>query len=278
VQSEHTALGKALLLIPSQGVAMTTTTAPSAPSQNPFASVTTLGNLLSYHEKRVVSSQGRMKIANVSLVFGIALFVFGGILMLQDNGNALCLVLPGVAFVGLGLLGWWDARQSRDLRVGIFEQGIALSEKQGLQSMRWEEVARAFQILTREGNTTIIRHGYRLENASGQKLWWNDDVSNAPHAWELVRRHLYPRLMQSISTAFNRGDTVAFGELSANRDGLSQKNKLIPWAGIEDVQVANGTLTIKGEQNGKKEEFRTLWSVTPNADLLLNLIEQMRGK
>lgn len=257
---------------------MTTTTAPSASTQNPFASVTTLGKLLSYHEQRAQSSGGRRKIANATLIFGIALLVFGGILMLQENGNAMCLVLPGVGLIGLGLLGFWDAKSTADMKVAIFEEGIAASEKQAIKMLRWEEVARAFQILTRQGNTDIIRHGYRLESANGQTVWWNDDVSNAAQAWESVRRQVYPRLMQGISATFNRGEPVTFGEFSAQRDGLTQGKKSMPWTGIRDVTVTNGILVIKGETNGKKEEFRTMWATVPNADLLVNLVEQMRPK
>jgi len=256
----------------------TTTATSSAPAQNPFASVTTLGNLLSYHEQRVQSSQGRLKIANATLVFGIALLIFGGFLMLQENGNALCLGLPGVGLLGLGLLGVWDAKRTSDMKVAIFEAGIAASEKQAVKTLRWDEVARAFQILTRQGNTDIIRHGYRLESATGQTVWWNDDVSNAAQAWEVVRRQIYPRLMQGISATFNRGEPVAFGEFSANRDGLTHNKKSLSWAGIRDIHVINGLLTIKGETNGKKEELRAMWATIPNADLLLNFVEQMRPK
>lgn len=259
---------------------MTTTTssAPSAPAPNPFASITTLGKLLSYHEQRVQSSGGRRKIAYATLIFGIALLAFGGILMLQENGNAMCLVLPGAGLIGLGLLGFWDASSTKDMKVAIFEEGIAASEKKAMKTLRWEEVARAFQILTRQGNTDIIRHGYRLESANGQTVWWNDDVSNAAQAWEAVRRQVYPRLMQTISATFNHGEPVTFGEFSAQRDGLSQGKKSMPWMGIREVSVANGILVIKGDSNGKKEEFRTMWATVPNADLLLNLVEQMRPK
>jgi hypothetical protein len=255
-----------------------TTTTPTTSTPNHFSSVTTLGKPLSYHEQRVQSSQGRLKVANATLVFGAALLVFGGFLMLQENGNALCLVLPGVGLLGLGLLGWWDAKSTPDLRMAIFEEGVAVSEKQALKMMRWEEVDRAFQILTRRGNTDIIQHGYRLENGKGHTIWWNDDVSHAAQAWEAVRREVYSRLLQRMTPEFNRGDTVSFGEFSVNHEGVTQGKKSLAWSTLREVQITNGLLTVKGETNGKKEELRAMWATIPNAELLLKFIEQMRPK
>lgn len=254
------------------------TSMTSTPSTtHPFTSVTTLGDMVSYHEQRVQSSQGRLKLAQGALVFGMALLVYGLILVAQNNGNAMCLVLPGIGILGLGLLGWWDAKSTPDLKVAVFDAGIATTEKNKIQTMRWEEVERTYQILTRRNNTDIIQHGYRLEGANGQKVWWNDDVTTAAHVWEAMRRQVYPRLLHTLSTAFSRGDTILFGDFTANREGLTHNKKTVAWAAIRDVNVANGILTVKGERQGKQEELKTMWATIPNAELLLNLIEQQRG-
>lgn len=254
----------------------TATTTPSATTPTPFGEVTTLGKPLSYHEQRVQNSQGRRKVANATMIFGVALLVFGGILMLQANGNALCLVLPGVGLLGLGLLGLWDAKNTADLRLAIFEQGIATSEKGRLQTMQWEEIDRCYQILTRRGTTDIIQHGYRLEGANGQKIWWNDDVSHAAQAWESVRRELYPRLVQRMRGALNRGESIAYGEFTVHPTGLTLGKQNLLWGEIEQVNLANGMLTIRGLQQGKKVEMRGMWATIPNGELMLDFVERLR--
>lgn len=232
-------------------------------SISPFQSVIGLGQLKAEY---VPAGRGRW----VSIITALILLaVAGGLVLLAlymaydtylNRGLikiaetiALPLIFAVIAFLlGAGILfGVW---QNWTLAAALYENGVALNTRKGLQQVAWADVNSVWQAVTKHytnGVYTGTTHIYTVQTNTGQKLVFNDSLGKGVE--ELGRgiqagaaSALFPRYWQALQN----GQKLQFGPLALDKQNLYSGKKELPWSQIPSVKIDRGQISIKKEGKG----------------------------
>ena len=155
----------------------------------------------------------------------------------------------GLVLLSAGVRGVQRIRKTKGVRVFCFEDGLARVQGESVAVLRWEDVA----IVQRASLTTSERGKMQparkliLTGRDGAALELDDSLSDLRTLRELVEQHTLAYLFPPILDAYERGEAVSFGKLSVSREGVHSGRKTLPWSECEDVEAAQGHLTIKAQ-------------------------------
>lgn len=228
---------------------------------SPFQSVIGLGPL-----KSEFSNKGRGRWFNV--VFGLLLVAAGpGLALLAaylgynayntrgltrvDDAMILPLCLAAAAFVS-GVVVLFSAWRSAPVAAALYEHGVALNTRKGLQQLAWTDIEAVWQAVTRHytnGIYTGTTHVYTVRAKNGDKLVFDDRLGKqVEQLGQAIQRgatnHLYPQYTQALEN----GQRLTFGPLALDRHKLYAGKKELPWQEIKAVKIAKGSIAVKREK------------------------------
>ncbi len=193
--------------------------------------------------------------------------------LLPALGAVLLLVLA-VEVLVVALRRWRKA-------VVIYEQGLAVCNRDGLAFFRWGEIASlrvgSFQ-RTFSGIPISTVRQVALAAADGRRIAFDGDIHGVDDALEKIRLRLLPILYERFEPGFQSGQTFAFGPIELHKDqGMILKKKPLPWSTLQKAAVDQGVLHLAvGETDGKLKEIRVPVDEIPNLDLLMVFIRQSK--
>ncbi|NWG20189.1 MAG: hypothetical protein HXY39_07650 [Chloroflexi bacterium] len=235
------------------------------------------GALISDHPQAVVGSRGRMIQSYVALGIGVVLMIAGLIaflVMAEAAGQQalICLGFAGFCALGLGLVGFFDARNTRDMSLKLYEHGLHYADKSGQKTWGWEEIDAIFHYQTINPQTRFVRHSYKVVHRSGDSIFFYDHVRNAAAAYETIRQKIYPLLLPRLQATYAAGQPVAFGMVAVEPAGLRVKGKSIPWNEIAGIHVSGGSLIIERPDGGWFNDLDVPVGNVANVELLLQFV------
>lgn len=232
-------------------------------TNSPFQSVIGLGQL-----KAEYTPAGRGRWVSIITAL-ILLAIAGGLVLLAlymaydtyvNRGLikiaetvALPLIFVVICF-GLGAAILFSVWQNWTLAAALYENGVALNTRKGVQQVAWADVNAVWQAVTKHytnGVYTGTTHIYTVQSNTGEKLVFNDSLGKGVE--ELGRAiqtgaaaALFPRYWQALQN----GQKLQFGPLALDKTNLYSGKKELPWAQIPSIKIEKGNISVKKDGKG----------------------------
>jgi hypothetical protein len=197
-----------------------------------YLSLTSLGSQRGYYPVRKIYRLGSL-ILFILFLAGSAFFVVSGIyetiLATRLHGPAMIddkladpLVFASILLMA-GSLAGWNTYNLWNKGVMVFETGFTWRDRKGIQVWRWEELVSITSAITRHytiGIYTGTTRVYTLYLRRHQCLRLSDCFSRVEQLAQELDRNTFPLLYGSSAECYNAGQTVTFGPLAINTEGM----------------------------------------------------------
>ena len=254
-----------------------------------FGQVVGLGMGRGYHPATRWNRWGNLVIslllvgaAGVVLLMGI----YNTYVAVQKHGPAMIDdKLPGpliiaVIMFALGMLAGWGAFSNWRKGVMLYERGFAYNDRKGLQTWHWEDVVSLTSAITRHytnGIYTHTTHIYVLTNRQNQKLRLADSIVKVEELAKTIEASIYPLLYAPAADQYNSGQTVVFGPLSINKQGITIYKKTYPWTDVKEVSIQRGMVKVAKKDGGWFSGASASAAAIPNLRVFLTMVQQVVG-
>jgi len=261
---------------------------PHFPKEFP-SRVPGLGAPKRYFPVRNVNRTGALIISLMLLAVSLLVFLYGlyvTFLAYQMHGPvtiddklivpllvAFALLLPGLAAGWMAYRNWYKA-------AAVYEGGIAIRDRNGIQSWRWEEIVSLTAAVTRRhfiGIVTGTTHVYRLFNRQNQRFVFRDIYSNVEELAKAIQDVVFPGLYEQSARQYNSGRKLNFGPVAISKSGIQFGKRTIPWSEVQQVSIQRGILKVAKRGGGWFGRSSASASAIPNLNVLLNIINQVVG-
>ena len=231
-----------------------------------------------------------VKMTRMTLVAGLCGLVLAGgfgffayeMITAPTNANDVSNSYFMMGIGALGLLGalycFFYPQLYRSWRVYVFSEGFAFTRGGKLDALRWEQVdSMLFSIVKRymNGIYTGTQHKYTIRGIDGRQFVLNDRITNVEQLGDSLSAMVTRVKLPEVIAAFKAGETITFGPLSVNQQGVSNSKELIAWEQIKEFRVNGGIVTVKKE--GKWLNWSSVQVANiPNFFIFLALVSAIR--
>ncbi|MBZ0283065.1 MAG: hypothetical protein K8L97_20170 [Anaerolineae bacterium] len=144
----------------------------------------------------------------------------------------------------------------------IYEDGIAHIDGDKKRAFRWSD----FTDLNYQHNVMVHRYygipiakytTYDLKlMADGKKLIsLTKNYSRFEDAGRVILNYVVPLILERHYAAYKRGETVQYGNIEVNREGIKQGRKSISWREIDGWKVENNFIILDRRDSNKTVRF-----------------------
>lgn len=183
------------------------------------------------------------------------------VLFLAAAALPLTLWLLVAWWVGLILIAGYAVALTVVLRKPVkhvyeFRAGVVAPVKQGLDAVRWDEVACVYQSVTQHfvnGVYGSTGHSYRLVIGQNRHVSFHGSVdeqkpdkslTDIDELGETVLREIPPRHLQTAADTLNRGGEVPFDKITITPAALITPAGLTPWQEVRDLAAGGGHVAV----------------------------------
>lgn len=214
-------------------------------------------------------------LAPLLIVAGLALeIILIGVLHVHQHE----LLLLGVVLVLSGVMLVVRAFRNRGLRVLVFPEGLVRFHRGQAQAFCWEEINLVWQ--KKSSDAHWVGRAWQgaltltVQTVDGRRMSFDDSLPRLAELDQIIRRETLPYIWPQTRAPFDAGQTLTFGKLALNRQGLSYGKETFRWSDLQKVKIDGAQLFIY--KKGKWMHSRNITvSEIPNFHVLLSLIEQM---
>jgi hypothetical protein len=194
----------------------------------------------------------------------------------DPNWVALGLSLLCFGVAAASVFNWW---KNRGAYIQIYSGGLARIQGAKVQEVRWDDIRAVWQSITkhyRNGIYTGTTYLYTVQTADNRQMKFSNEFKGIEQLGQLIQTEATNRLFPRMIAAYNAGQPVPFGDFTISKDGISHKNKNLPWSEIEGAQINNGYVTFK--KQGKWFNWANVpVAAIPNLIVFLSLIDHVVG-
>jgi hypothetical protein len=183
--------------------------------------------------------------------------------------------------VGVGAIVWLLRRPGRPRRpppgvIELHEEGLLLRVGETTTAMRFDEVKTVTSEHELHRRSLVRTEKHRVEARDGRVIEFGTGWRLPRDLHDAIMLRTLPRLRTEALRAFDAGETVRFGPLALDEEGiLPDKQPLLPWSEAARVTVENGAIclwkTDTWEKKGKLYDSTDVARV-PNAYVLVEMI------
>jgi hypothetical protein len=165
--------------------------------------------------------------------------------------------------------------------VYVFEHGFIQADNTGpLVEMRWDAVGSVLQRITKtytNGIYTGTQYLYTLTRSDGLRLKLTGWYKGIAQLGQTIAREVTRVQLPPAFAAVQRGQTIAFGDLTVNAAGIAAAGKgAVPWSEIQAVQIARGYVSVRRSGRWLAWSGQPA-SKIPNLFVFLTLADQLRA-
>ncbi len=254
-----------------------------------FQSVMGLGAPIRYFPVKKFNRWGNLVIAILLFISAAVITAYGiydALWWTQHYGPVMFqarimtpLIIAGILFF-IGVLLAWSAYDSWKKGAVVYERGFAYSDRKGIQAWRFEDCASVTAAVTRHytnGIYTGTTHRYTLLDRQNRHLVLGDALGKVEELDAAIEKGIFPQLYEQAAGRYNAGETLVFGPVSLNKNGLQIGKKAFSWPEVGAVSVQRGILQVSKKDGGWFSGANTSVAVIPNLRVLLSLIDQIVG-
>jgi hypothetical protein len=151
---------------------------------------------------------------------------------------------PPMVFIALmGVLGvlavilFGRGVYSQSYTLFLFPDALARTGGDAPEIFRWSDIREVYSFI----NPVAGKH--RIVAQDGRKLEIDASVKDGKELGQKVQKTLFDRMMPAAVTAFESGETLAFGPLRLNQTFLSYKSKQLGWNEIAKMRLLYNAYT-----------------------------------
>lgn len=255
-----------------------------------FSGVFGIGTVQQIYPVKKSNRWGNVIAGIIFLVIAIIVFVIGlwnAYEQWAKYGSAIILknLVPPIIISGIlmliVLLVFWSAYRNWKKGVAIYQNGMAYSDRKGIQVWRWDEFLSITSAVTKHytnGIYTGTTHVYTLIKNDNSKVVLNDSIRKVEDAVMAIRSNIYPLLYKKAADTYNSGLPVVFGPVSLSKtNGISIGKKNYPWTEVSQVSIHQGVLRIAKLNGGWFSGASAMASTIPNIEVMLSIVDQVVG-
>lgn len=184
-----------------------------------------------------------------------------------------------------------------DARLHLYDEGLVVTDpERGEWVFRWDSISvlqnlstlngavrdAAYTLIGRDGSAVTIGRGIHGLFESKLKAAGVTSLTRGPYI--VLERSWGPEIQQGVLRTqgvaalerLGRGETLAFGRVSVDRDGVSFKGKTARWAEVKEVSILNALVWFN-DARGRSMLTGVGVPEVPNLYLLLALADQLKG-
>ena len=184
------------------------------------------------------------------------------------------IALMALALLWVGIRGLVAVYQHHGTTIYLYKEGFILAERSKNEIVRWEQVSAFWQSITRpyiNGISAKTRYFYRIQTRENRKYTFGDNVSDIAEMGQKLTREITRTLLPGVIAAYESGETVSFGKFRINKQGISERQKTLPWNRVERIEVETGRILLK--KRGQYLNWsNVLVAEIPNALVLVELV------
>ncbi len=248
-----------------------------------------LGSPKRYFPVKNIRRVGNLVAFFVFLLGAAAVFLWGvydtstayqahGLAVIDDH-LVVPTIIAAVLFL-LGVWGGWSAYADWNRGAALYEKGIVVRDRHGMQPWRWEEIISLTSAVTRHytnGIYTGTTHVYTLYNQQNKRLTLNDALGKVEELAKAIEEGSFPFLYERLALQYNSGQPVTFGPVAISKNGIQVGKKVFPWTDVKEVSLNQGFLKVSKKEGGWFSGANAAASTIPNLHVLLSIINQVVG-
>lgn len=180
--------------------------------------------------------------------------------------------------LGSYLIYLWYSRRGK--AVEAYEQGLLRIQGKKVKVTRWDDIDAVWQSITRRyynGVYTGTTYVYTIRTKDGERFSVSNAYKDIETLGEIIQSEVTQRLLPVIVRAYQSGQTINFGKLSLNSQGLIYKDKQLPWNQIKDLKIDRGYISIKQEGGRWFNWAQVMADTVPNLFVFLALVDNIVG-
>ncbi|HEY7416639.1 MAG TPA: SHOCT domain-containing protein [Ktedonobacteraceae bacterium] len=192
-------------------------------------------------------------------------------------------ILPALA--GIAFFAWASGLEHKAARLYLCEQGFIYKDgANAAQPFRWDQITQVWRNVIRvyqknslgqDDSLLRIMHSYTVERKDGYKITLNDAFSAVEVVGRVISEKTTLILLPAARESYARGETVGFGPVALNQQGLIKGSNVLPWQQIEAIDTKDGY--VRTQRNGKWVHLEDI-SKIPNLAVFLALADSIRGR
>ena len=170
------------------------------------------------------------------------------------------------------MVAFWAVRALRtfNVRFYVFKNGFIYARGRRYLVVCWDQVIAVFQkhAAGRYGSS----HTYTVRVQEGRKIQIGDAVNGVVDLGTMIQREVTNLLLPRAIASYKSGETLSFGKVNVNIQGVNNGKEMIPWDQIDAIETRNGLIVV--QKYGRVMKWSTVRErETPNVYVLQNLVD-----
>ena len=190
------------------------------------------------------------------------------------------MIVVAVLFAAIGVPLFGMGLAQRGKTVEVYEHGLVRVKGKNVKVTRWDDINAVWQRITRNyynGIYTGTTYVYTIQTKNGEKFKITNVYKDIEALGNSIQSEVTKRLLPPMVRAYQNGQTVSFGKLSLNPQGLIYKDKQLAWNEIKDLKIERGFISVKKE-GGRWFNWASVSAANvPNLFVFLAMIDRIVG-
>ena len=223
------------------------------------------------------------KVIAVAFLFAVGVGILAAAIL--DSSSMLLSTMIAVVISSLLLLAipLWivvDALRSRDIQVYVCPGGLLYQHGGKTEAIRWDQVESCWRKVVKTssyGIQTGATHRYTLRRSDGATFKFNDNIGNVEALGNTIADETARTLLPRYIAAYQAGQTLPFGKISLNQQGVTNGKEWLPWSQVREIQITRGYLSFK-KVGGKQGNWMGIpASQIPNVAVFMALVNSIQS-
>jgi hypothetical protein len=239
-------------------------------------------------EYRVTTGKKRVISGSIYLVIGVILGIIGLLGMsqqqtdLSDTPPMLIFAILGLLLIIASIYTFSYSVIYKSWRVYVFEQGFLFKKgNETPQPFRWDQIEAVWYQVTRHytnGIYTGTSHRYQVKRKDGYQVVLTDRFANVGNLGDTISDQVTRTLLPQVIAAYSAGQTITFGPLSVNQQGLvNMLGHVLPWSEIKGIDIQRGYIAVSRAGKWLKWSNEPVRRI-PNAFVFIALVRSLLKK
>ncbi len=168
----------------------------------------------------------------------------------------------------------------RGWHVFVCDEGFIFSTGKSTEAFRWDQIEGVWQELkaySKYGMRTGVTHKYTVRRTNGAQVEFDDRFVEVETLAETIMSEVKERMLPRLIAAFQAGETLHFGPVNLNMQGVSNGKERLPWEEIRGISTEDGHFRVRKE--GKLITWAAIEvAKIPNIDVLDELIRHLTSR
>ena len=170
------------------------------------------------------------------------------------------------------MVAFWAVRALRtfNVRCYVFKNGFIYARGRKYRVVRWDQIVAVFQ--KHAAGRYSSSHTYTVRVQEGREIQIGDAVNRVIDLGATIQREVTKLLLPRAIASYKNGETLSFGKVNVNIQGVNNGKEMIPWDQIDAIEVRSGLIVV--QKYGRVMKWSTVREhETPNVYILQNLVD-----